>query len=196
MHLGFQSLQNIFGAGYSKLISRQQALTGFAQSKTAAGPLIGAAGELIVEFYLNHLASLKSIQSFNYTGQNLGPDFNIINIHGKQVSVDVKTKRRTTSPRCHFEMSVPAYLYSNPHYSDPDYFLAVQVNTKNGVPTPKPSDFIDAWIVGNIDKFSYLKFRQHVPQGSNTGGAGGITGKMPTDVYNVRFGHLNIPSKF
>lgn len=171
------------------LNSRAAALSGFANNKTANGPLIGAAGELIADAYFTELKSLGLISGFKYTGNTPGHDYEV-QAGGIMRTFDVKTKRRTFAPQLYFEMSVPDYLYQNPTYVDPDYFLCVQVNTTTAVSTV----FTNAWVIGAISKANYILHRKFVQQGSAVGGAGGITGAMPTSVQNVEFRHFKNPT--
>lgn len=168
------------------LQKRKEDLTGFALSKTDDGPLVGAAGELIAEHFFNLLLKAGKICSVEYTGDSKGPDFELVLASGRPITVDIKTKRRTVSPKPYFEMSVPAYLYEYEGYSDPDYFLCCQVNST----LQEKEKFTEAWIYGWISKANYFVHRKQVLEGTPVGGPGGRAGKMPTTVYNVEFRHL------
>ena len=167
---------------------RIAALSGFRLNLTADGPMVGAAGELIAEDYFRQQKSNGHISSFKYTGNQPGHDIEVL-LGGKLFTIDVKTKRRSFEPAEYFEMSVPAYLYNNPQYRDPDFFLCVQVNCDKA----NRNILTRGWVVGYISKENYLLKRTLVAQGSQVGGSQGTQGVMPTDVYNVEFRHLEHP---
>lgn len=168
---------------------RTEALTGFAANKTPDGPLVGAYGELIAEIYFEDLKTAGRIRSYRYTGGGIGPDFEIDTLEKTTLTVDVKTKRRSGTPRANYEMSVPAYLSEHPAYVDPDFFLCVSLAPY----ASKVGGFKEAWIVGSISGEKFRANCYRIEQDSPVGGQNGVSGKMPCDVFNSRFSKLNKP---
>ncbi|MEI6715790.1 MAG: hypothetical protein WCO60_18710 [Verrucomicrobiota bacterium] len=170
--------------------ARRKALSGFNQNKTPDGPFVGAYGELIAEIYLNDMVKAGNLKSCRYTGGGLGPDFELVTTKNKTVSIDVKTKRRSVVPFAGAEMSVPAYLSESPGYVDPDLFLCISLRPY----AREVGEFTQAWVVGFIAGNKFRKKCNRVKEGARVGGRNGVIGRMPCDVFNVKFRELTLPS--